>query len=59
MVERREEVWRCGGAGIKEVGGFCGVRVEVSNAYRREDWSGSRDICLVEFKHVRRPDLRV
>jgi hypothetical protein len=47
------------GAGVKEVGGFCGVRGVSNDAYRCEDWSGNQDISLGEFKYARRPDLRV
>jgi hypothetical protein len=47
------------GAGVKEVGGFCGVREVSNDAHRCEDWSGNRDISLGEFKYARRPDLSV
>ena len=45
------------GAGVEEVGGFCGVRNISNRGYRYENWSEDRDFW--ELENVRRPDLRV
>ena len=56
----REEGGGVEGAGVEEVGGFCGVR-ELSNGAYIDARTGAKIETLVlgELEYVRRPDLRV
>ena len=47
------------GAGIEEVGGFCGGRNVSNDAYICDYWSENRDGSSGRVGNIRRPDLRI